>query len=120
MGCKRLSQMLVGSLAKRRLCLGPASVINCTPLSALSFWASLFPRNCGYNILRECFSEKATSELSLLDEKEPVSKLQLGQRSRNQYDKGHTHQGGWTSRRMEGLAGSGHEFELIASAEAAH
>ena len=28
--------MLVGSLTKRRLCLGPAGVINCTPLSALS------------------------------------------------------------------------------------
>ena len=26
-----------GSLAKKRLCLGPAGVINCTPLSALSF-----------------------------------------------------------------------------------
>ena len=26
-----------GSLAKRRLCLGPAGVINCTPLSVLSF-----------------------------------------------------------------------------------
>ena len=26
-----------GSLAKRRLCLGPAGVKNCTPLSALSF-----------------------------------------------------------------------------------
>ena len=26
-----------GSLAKRRLCLGPAGVINCVPLSALSF-----------------------------------------------------------------------------------
>ena len=26
-----------GSLAKRRLCLEPAGVINCTPLSALSF-----------------------------------------------------------------------------------
>ena len=26
-----------GSLAKRRLCLGPTGVINCTPLSALSF-----------------------------------------------------------------------------------
>ena len=26
-----------GSLAKRRLCLGPSGVINCTPLSALSF-----------------------------------------------------------------------------------
>ena len=27
----------LGSLAKRRLCLGPTGVINCTPLSALSF-----------------------------------------------------------------------------------
>ena len=26
-----------GSLAERRLCLGPTGVINCTPLSALSF-----------------------------------------------------------------------------------
>ena len=26
-----------GSLAKRRICLGPASVINCTPLSVFSF-----------------------------------------------------------------------------------
>ena len=26
-----------GSLAKRRLCLGPADVIDCTPLSVLSF-----------------------------------------------------------------------------------
>ena len=26
-----------GSSAKRRLCLGPAGVINCAPLSALSF-----------------------------------------------------------------------------------
>ena len=40
-----------GSLAKRRLCLGPASVINYTPLSASSFWVSLFPRTCDYNIL---------------------------------------------------------------------
>ena len=31
-----------GPLAKRRLCLGPAGVINCTPLSTLSFWVSLF------------------------------------------------------------------------------
>ena len=38
-----------GSLAKRRLCLGPVSVIDCTPLSALSFWVSLFPRMRGYN-----------------------------------------------------------------------
>ena len=27
----------LGSLAKRRLCLGPAGVITCTPVSALSF-----------------------------------------------------------------------------------
>ena len=38
-----------GSLAKRRLCLGSAGVINCTSLSALSFWVSLFPRKRGYN-----------------------------------------------------------------------
>ena len=37
MGYKTFSQMVAGSLAKRRLCLGPAGVINCTPLSALSF-----------------------------------------------------------------------------------
>ena len=37
-------------LAKRRLCLGPAGVINCTPLSPLSFWVSLFPGKHGYNI----------------------------------------------------------------------
>ena len=38
-----------GSLAKRRLCLGPAGVINCIPLSALSFWVSLFPGTRGYH-----------------------------------------------------------------------
>ena len=42
-----------GSLAKRRLCLGPAGVINCTPLSALSFCVSLFPGRCGYNNMRD-------------------------------------------------------------------
>ena len=36
-------------MAKRRLCLGPTGVINCTPLSILSFWVSLFPRMHGYN-----------------------------------------------------------------------
>ena len=41
----------LGSLAKRRLCLGPASVTNCTPLSALSFWVSLFPGMHGYDTL---------------------------------------------------------------------
>ena len=34
---------------KRKLCLGSASVINCPPLSMLSFWVSLFPRVFGYN-----------------------------------------------------------------------
>ena len=36
-GIKDFHKCWSGSLAKRRLCLGPASVINCTPLSALSF-----------------------------------------------------------------------------------
>ena len=36
-GIKYFHKRWPGSLAKRRLCLGPASVINCTPLSALSF-----------------------------------------------------------------------------------
>ena len=36
-------------MAKRRLCLGPASVIDCTPLSTLSFWVSVFPGMHGYN-----------------------------------------------------------------------
>ena len=42
-----------GSLAKRRLCLGPAGVINCAPLSALSFWVSLFPETYGYNRVQD-------------------------------------------------------------------
>ena len=36
-GIKDFHKCWLGSLAKRRLCLGPARVINCTPLSALSF-----------------------------------------------------------------------------------
>ena len=36
-------------MAKRRLSLGPAGVINCTPPCTLSFWVSLFPRMRGYN-----------------------------------------------------------------------
>ena len=36
-GIKDFHKCWSGSMAKRRLCLGPASVINCTPLSALSF-----------------------------------------------------------------------------------
>ena len=50
----------LGSLAKRRLCLGPAGVINCTPLSALSFWMSLFPGTRGY--------KKTTFFLNMLQE----------------------------------------------------
>ena len=48
-GIKDFHKCWSGSLAKRRLCLGPAGVINCTPLSALSFWVSLFPGTRGYN-----------------------------------------------------------------------
>ena len=36
-GIKDFQKCWPGSLAKRRLSLGPAGVINCTPLSALSF-----------------------------------------------------------------------------------
>ena len=36
-GIKDFHRCGPGSLAKRRLCLGPAGVINRTPLSALSF-----------------------------------------------------------------------------------
>ena len=48
-GIKDFHKCWSGSLAKRRLCLGPVGVINCTPLSALSFWLSLFPGMHGYN-----------------------------------------------------------------------
>ena len=37
-GIKDFHKCWSGSLAKRRLCLGPAGVINCTPLSALSLF----------------------------------------------------------------------------------
>ena len=36
-GIKDFHKCWSGSLAKKRLCLGPADAINCTPLSALSF-----------------------------------------------------------------------------------
>ena len=36
-GIKDFHKCWSGSLAKRRLCLGPAGVINCTSLCALSF-----------------------------------------------------------------------------------
>ena len=48
-GIKDFHKCWSGSLAKRRLCLGPTSVINGTPLSAPSFWVSLFPGTCVYN-----------------------------------------------------------------------
>ena len=51
MGIKDFHKCWSGSLAKMRLCLGPASVINCPPLSALSFWVSLFPGTRGCNNL---------------------------------------------------------------------
>ena len=35
-GIKAFPKCWLGSLAERRLCLGPAGVINCAPLSALS------------------------------------------------------------------------------------
>ena len=50
-GIKDFPKCWSESLAKRRLCLGPAGVINCTPLSALSFWVSLFPGMRGYNTM---------------------------------------------------------------------
>ena len=36
-GIKDFHKCWSGSLAKKRLCLGSTGVINCTPLSALSF-----------------------------------------------------------------------------------
>ena len=48
-GIKDFHKCWSGSLAKSRLCLGPAGIINCFSLSALSFWVSLFPGTCGYN-----------------------------------------------------------------------
>ena len=48
-GMKDFHKCWSGSLAKRRFCLGPTGVTNCTPLSALSFWVSLFPGTRGYN-----------------------------------------------------------------------
>ena len=53
-GIKDFHKCWSGSLAKRRLCLGPASVINCTSQSALSFWVSLFPRKRGYKSIYGC------------------------------------------------------------------
>ena len=47
-GIKDFHKCWSGTLAKRRLCLGPAGVISCTPLSAPSFWVSWFPGMHGY------------------------------------------------------------------------
>ena len=55
-----------GSLAKRRLCLGPTSVINFTPISALSFWVSLFPGEHGYNSSTEIPSPLLTLFIVML------------------------------------------------------
>ena len=48
-GIKDFHKCWSRSLAKRRLGLGPAGVINCTPPSALSFRVSLFPGTRDYN-----------------------------------------------------------------------
>ena len=57
-GIKDFHKCWSGSWAKRRLCLGPTGVINCTPLSALSFRVSLFPGKHGYNTLSMGFSRQ--------------------------------------------------------------
>ena len=61
-GIKDFHKCWSGSLAKRRLCLGPAGVINCTPRSASSFWVSLFPGTRGYNTVRACVNIPLPSE----------------------------------------------------------
>ena len=48
-GIKDFHKCWSGPLAERRLCLGPAGVTDCPPLSALSFCVSLSPRTCGHN-----------------------------------------------------------------------
>ena len=58
-GIKDFHKCWSGPLAKRRLCLGPAGVTNCTPLSALSFWVSLFPGKHGYNTSIRVFSNES-------------------------------------------------------------
>ena len=47
--CKVFTKVGWGPWLKRKLCLGPASVINCTALSTLSFWVSLLPGAFDYN-----------------------------------------------------------------------
>ena len=65
-GIKDFHKCWSGSLAKRRFCLGPASVINCTPISALSFWVSLFPGEHGYNSSTEIPSPLLTFFIVML------------------------------------------------------
>ena len=64
-GIKYFYKCWSGSLATRRLCLGPAGVINCTPLSAASFWVSLFPRTRGYNNTTNVFLRKMSKHSGL-------------------------------------------------------
>ena len=54
-GIKDFHKCWSGSLAKRRLCLGPTSIINCIPLSALSFWVFVSWNEHGYNNIRQFF-----------------------------------------------------------------
>ena len=64
-GIKDFHKCWLGSLAKRRLCLGPASITNYTPLSALSLWVSLFPRERGYNSLTGRWGHGSVDHLAL-------------------------------------------------------
>ena len=61
---KAFTKLSRGSRLKRILCFGRASVITCTPLSALSFWMSLFPRALGYNTFTLLFCSPQHSSLS--------------------------------------------------------
>ena len=61
-GIKDFHKCWSGSLAKRRLCLGPAGVLNCAPRSAWSFWVSLFLGTRGYNTVRTCVNIPLPSE----------------------------------------------------------
>ena len=102
-------------MAKRRLCLGPACVINCTPLSALSFWVSLFPGTHGYNTRDQIANihwiiEKArVPEKHLLDEKNQLIEKDSDAGKDWRQEKGMTEDEmvGWHHWR------DGHEFEQV-------
>ena len=64
-GIQDFHKCWTGSLAKRRLRLGPAGVINCTSLSALSFWVSLFPGKRGYKSVFSIYHHAAAAAESL-------------------------------------------------------